>query len=88
MLKAGHTILQIATELHLPESCVSRVKTKRNKLLQKWQRDAKPDKFSLEDAMKFAETVPREEVIAIFRAEISSEDIIPEKEKKIITPEE
>jgi hypothetical protein len=78
MLHAGQSPATISKALDVPKSRVTLVGTKINKLLGLRQHGARPDGFSLEDARKYAASLPVKELIAMLSATISAKDILPE----------
>jgi len=77
MLCAGQSVKRISTALDVKESRVKLVRGNINRLLGVRQHGAKPDGISIEDARKYAASLPQKELIAMLSATISAQDILP-----------
>lgn len=78
LLNAKQRPSQIAAALGVKVSSVLRVRASRNKAFQIRQHEAKPDKFSAEDAATYAAGLPKTRRIAFMRAMISAKDLLSE----------
>jgi len=78
MLNAGQSTTQIKKALEVQESRIQRVRARRNKLFAIRQHGAKPNEWASDDASELAAKLSHDEYIAMLRAMISAEDIIPD----------